>query len=177
MAETSSTREISAPFLRLVDTLSQFFANVSILILGLLVCVIFFEMIARYFFSGSTTWGTEVAFMLNGAIFLLALAYTMKLDRHVRIDILSAQFPERIRVAIEVVLYVILLVPALMIMTYGAFSQSIRYFVTEERSLSAWAPLLWPFSSVIAVGLVLLWLQTLAELLRCIARLTHRRER
>ena len=175
MGERSSGSGIIGRYLWLIDTLGHAFAFLSMVLLGVLVCITFYEMVVRYFLDGSTVWGNETAYMVNGAIFLFAAAYTLKLNRHVRIDVLSTRMPEHVRQALEAVFYLIMFLPAIGIMAYGAYAETWRNFVTEERTLSAWAPLLWPFSAVIAVSLSLLWLQAFAEFVRCVAYVASRR--
>lgn len=145
----------------------------STALLAVLVVLTCYEMVVRYFLGGSTEWGNEAAYMVNGALFLFAIAYTLQLDRHVRIDVLAVRMPRRIRLSLEAAFYVTLFLPAIAVMSYGAYSETSRNFVTGERSLSAWAPQLWPFSAVIAVSFTLLWAQAFAECLRALSRLSR----
>lgn len=83
--------------LRTVDRFSFTIAVLSmIMILGLVFSMVY-EVVARYAFNAPTIWAYDISYMLNGALFLLAAAFTLARNNHVRIDFLSVLMPVRVQ--------------------------------------------------------------------------------
>jgi len=136
-----------------------------------------YEVLARYIFGKPTFWAFELGFMLMGVHFLLAGPLTLKRNHHVRIDLLYARFSVRGRAALDLVLFVTLVLPTvwLIIERYGAFAW--RAFETGERSgQSAWNPPIWPFRFLIVAAFCVLFLQVVATCIRCIEAIAGRRD-
>lgn len=139
------------------------------LTLALIACTLF-EVFMRYFLSSPTIWAFDVAYMLNGSLFLLAVAAALQSGTHVRIDVLSSLFPSRLRSAIDAVFF---LGPGTI--TIGLLFQAslIRferaYKTGETEAVSAWGPVMWPFYSILMIGLGLLFLQCVAQGLRSLS--------
>jgi TRAP-type mannitol/chloroaromatic compound transport system permease small subunit len=137
-----------------------------------MVATMMYEIGARYAFGAPTMWAYDVTYMVNGSLFALAAGYTLKVNGHIRIDFLSSQLPERAQAAIEVAFCVGLLWPALGILLYAAFGNSLEAFATGQiEPASPWRPVIWPFYATGALGLACLLLQSVAETLRVGARL------
>jgi TRAP-type mannitol/chloroaromatic compound transport system permease small subunit len=135
-----------------------------------LIGVMMIEVFSRYVLGKPTLWAFDVAYMLNGAAFLLACGLTLRLDQHVRIDIVSQRFSPRVRRVIEVLVFTLLVAPALGFICYSAWGQFWKAWVTGEvEQVSAWRPLMWPFQLVLATGLSALWLQVIARILEPVA--------
>lgn len=160
--------------LRAVDRLSFAIAAVSmVMILGLVFSMVY-EVAARYAFNAPTIWAYDISYMLNGSLFLLAAAFTLAKNNHVRIDFLSALLPVRAQHGINAVFYVVLFLPGLGVAAIAAANAAWSTFVSGEvEAVSPWAPLIWPFNAAIAVGLIGLWLQGAAEAVRHIVGLRH----
>lgn len=130
------------------------------------------EVVARYGFNRPTVWSIDVSFMCNGAMFLLGAGYTLRMDRHVRIDVLSARMPVGAQSTINALFLLAVFIPCTAWLGWTAVGKAVAAFKTQERELSsAWGPLVWPFYGAIALGLVALVLQSLAEAIRYLARI------
>ena len=150
-----------------VDRLSFAFAVLAMAMLAGLVFAMVYEAAARYLFTAPTRWSYDVSYMLNGGLFMIAAAFTMSGNNHVRIDFLSARLPVRSQHAINAAVLVLLFLPALGATTWAAGREAWDALLTGKlEPVSPWAPKIWPFYSVIAVGLGALWLQCLAEAVR-----------
>lgn len=131
-----------------------------------LIAVTLVEVFARYALHAPTVWSYDVANGLNGAAFILAVAMTLHRDAHVRVDVLSARFPPRLRGAIERVALAGLVLPALLLLTWAAWGQFLRAWTTGELDhVSPWRPQVWPIRLLLLVGLAMLALQVLARVL------------
>ena len=125
-----------------------------------LIAVTLVEVFCRYVLVAPTLWAFDVAYMLNGAAFLLAAASTQVARQHVAIDVFSAQLPKRVQGLLQGSAFVFLVVPALGWLSYAAGTQAWSAWQTGEVDrLSAWRPEMWPFRTAVALGLTALTLQ------------------
>lgn len=153
---------LSRGILRLSEACGALAALAAII----LVLVTMYEVIARYVFKAPTLWAYDVAYMLNGAAFILACALALHKNQHVTVDILAQFFSSALKRKIEIVAFTLLLLPVLGFLCFSAWSQAWKAFVTGEiEQVSPWRPKIWPFQLVLAVGLTALWLQVLGRIL------------
>ncbi|MBM3648701.1 MAG: TRAP transporter small permease subunit [Alphaproteobacteria bacterium] len=132
-----------------------------------IIAVQIYEVIARYVFNAPTLWGSDIAYMTNGTLFLLGAAYTLRMGAHIRIDFLATRLPLRVQHAINLLFYAALFLPLLWYVGSASANKAWRaYLKGELESMSAWEPLVWPFYTGITVGLAGLGLQVLSEALR-----------
>jgi TRAP-type mannitol/chloroaromatic compound transport system permease small subunit len=126
-----------------------------------------YEVFARYVFDAPTVWAFDISYMANGAVFLLGVAYVLREDAHIRIDVLRSRLPARVNGVIQGVAYLLLLAPFFGVLSWIALSHTWRAWMRHEvETVSPWAPLMWPFYLLIAIGLVALTLQLISEGLR-----------
>jgi TRAP-type mannitol/chloroaromatic compound transport system permease small subunit len=149
---------------RLSTAVGQTFAWCILLLTG----VVVYEVFVRYVFRAPTTWGYDVSYMLYGTLFMMAGAYALSRNGHVRGDFLYRNFPPRRQAWFDLVLYVLFFFPAIfafMISGWTFFADSLRQ---NERSMfSPTGPVIWPFKFLIPVVGALLLLQGLVEVVRC----------
>ena len=155
------------PILGLIDRLSILLAFVAMGLAIVLIGTMGWEVIARYGLNRPTVWSIDISFMCNGAMFLLAAGYTLRMDRHVRIDVLSARMPAGVRNTINAIFLIGVFIPCIAWLGWTASGKAITAYRTMERELSsAWGPYIWPFYGAVALGLVALCLQAIAEAVR-----------
>ncbi len=149
---------------RLSTLVGQTFAWCILLLTG----VVVYEVFVRYVFRAPTTWGYDVSYMLYGTLFMMAGAYALSRNGHVRGDFLYRNFPPRRQAWFDLVLYVLFFFPAIfafMLSGWTFFADSLRQ---NERSMfSPTGPVIWPFKLLIPVVGLLLLLQGLVEVVRC----------
>ncbi|TKW63543.1 MAG: TRAP transporter small permease subunit [Paracoccus denitrificans] len=153
--------------LSLIDGFSALLGRISELVVILLIASMLYEVVARYVFGAPTLWAFDIAYMSTGALFVLGAAHTLRQDAHVRIDVLSSRFSPRVRGAIDGIAYLFVLCPIFAMLAKIAAERTWRAFENGEvETVSPWAPLMWPFYSVLTIGLAALALQLAAEGLR-----------
>lgn len=131
----------------------------------ILVCV--YEVAARYILNAPTIWAFDITFMLHGALFLLTGAYGLQKNVHVRIDVLSSRLPKPVQHAVNIVAYLVCFIPAMWLISDAAIRRTASAYQTSEVELaSAWGPLVWPFFLAMAVGAVIMALQSVVETIR-----------
>ena len=129
-----------------------------------------YEVFARYLFGMPTIWAYEVGYILTGAHFLLAMAFTLKSDEHIRIDIFSGHFSQKTRAVIDLLAYAVLL-PLMTWISYALFQHIAAGYLRNERSgQSAMNLPVWPFRVIFLVAFVLLTLQILVEVIKAVRR-------
>lgn len=151
--------------LAVADGIARLLLAVSMGLMLLLIGAMMYEVIARYVFGSSTVWAADISYMVNGTMFMFAAAYAVVHDDHVRVDVLSSRLPVGLRQAIRCLFNAVLLV-VLAVILKSSFDAAWKLFVSQERTLSAWEVVAWPFYAAITVGFTGLVLQTAAEVLR-----------
>lgn len=153
-----------------IDRLSWLSARLAEWVVVILILSMVYEVVARYVFNAPTQWAFDIAYMSTGAIFVLGGAWTLRQDAHVRVDLFSARMPPRLAQAVDGVVFLFLLAPVFGAFAWTAIGRAWEAWVRQEvEMVSPWAPLMWPFYSILALGLALLALQLLAEGLRALA--------
>jgi len=155
-----------------IEGLTEGIGGLAALVIIPLVLATCYEVFARYVFGAPTIWAFELGYILTGVHFLLGGAITLKRQGHVRIDLIYDQLSVRKRALIDLVLYVALVLPALSLIFLRLTDYATEsYFSGESTGQSAWNPPIWPFRAIIAVSFLLLTLQVVAEILKCLRKL------
>lgn len=156
--------------LKIVDALSTWCARLAIVSAALMTIAMSYEVAARYLFSRPTVWAFDISYMSNGAVFLLGIAWVLKENAHIRIDVIKNRLPPRLDAWIQSFVYILLLSPIFGFLTYAAAKTTWRAWIRNEvETVSPWAPLMWPFYTLILIGLAAMTLQLLAEGIRLLA--------
>jgi TRAP-type mannitol/chloroaromatic compound transport system permease small subunit len=137
-----------------------------------------YDVGARYLFNAPTQWAYEVGYMMMGTHALLGLAYTLREGSHVRIDAFSQMFSQGTKAVVDLIGYIVFLLPCLVWMTWSLWGYwTNSYHINELSGQSAWNPVIWPFKLVFFVAFVLLVLQILAEIIKAVLYLRGQRAR
>jgi TRAP-type mannitol/chloroaromatic compound transport system permease small subunit len=137
-----------------------------------LISVIVWEVIARTVFNEATIWAIEVATMLGLAISAMGLAYTLRHQGHVRIDVIYMHLSPRGKAIIDVLLTLIAFFPVAGVLTYLAGSQTLYSLKMHEKLIETyWYPPATPIRAVLFLGLFLFALQGVADFIRYLYRL------
>jgi TRAP-type mannitol/chloroaromatic compound transport system permease small subunit len=137
-----------------------------------------YEVFSRYVLDAPTLWAYELGYMVMGAHFLIGLAYTLREGAHVRVDFLYAHVSRKKQAMIDAFAYVVLVLPLAAWLTLGlAEKVALAYESHERTGMSAFNPVIWPFRAVLCAAFALLFLQALAELIRCYQVLADRETR
>jgi TRAP-type mannitol/chloroaromatic compound transport system permease small subunit len=160
--------------IRLIEKLTGSVGVIAALTLVPLILATCYEVFARYVFGAPTIWAYEVGYFLTGTHFLLGLAFTLKSNEHIRIDIFSGHFRARTRAIIDLLGYAVTL-PLTIWISYALFQHLAQGYLRNERSgQSAMNMPVWPFRVVFLVAFTLLALQILAEVIKAARRLRER---
>ncbi|MCP5151934.1 MAG: TRAP transporter small permease subunit [Ectothiorhodospiraceae bacterium] len=153
--------------LPLGDRLGGGLAVVAMVMIVALIGVMIFEVVSRRFLDAPTIWANDITYMTNGTLFLIGAAYTLRRNAHVRIDFFSSRFSVRVQHLINLVFYLGLFLPALTLTAYNCVAKAHRAFERGTlENMSTWEPVIWPFLTGIALGVVGLAVQVFLESVR-----------
>jgi TRAP-type mannitol/chloroaromatic compound transport system permease small subunit len=124
---------------------------------------------SRKLFDLASNASLELQWYLFGAAFLLAAAWTLQRGEHIRIDIVSAALPERVRDWIDLVGHVLMLLPFSILMIVETTPFVLDSFRLREVSTSYGGLIVWPAKALILAGFLLLFVQGLSEIVKRIA--------
>jgi TRAP-type mannitol/chloroaromatic compound transport system permease small subunit len=156
-------------FAGVVDAISGFFGRVAA-VLVLLACLISAgNATSRYLFSLSSNAWLEIQWQLFAGIFLLGAANVLRLNEHVRVDLLYGSRSPRGKAWTDVIGIIFFLLPAMGTLAFFSWEFFLTSFRSGEHSSNAGGTLLWPVKLLLPVGLGLLMLQAVAELIKRVA--------
>ena len=169
MASLSSVPMSARRLLRAVDHVSYWSGKAfAWLIVGLtlVVCV---EVFKRYILNAPTAWIFDLNSMFYGTLFMMGGAYTLAAGGHVRADFVYIYMRPRAQAALDLALYVLFFIPGILGLIYAGYDYAaLSWRIGEHSTVTAEGPPVYQFKSVIPVAGVLVILQGLAEIVRCI---------
>jgi TRAP-type mannitol/chloroaromatic compound transport system permease small subunit len=128
-----------------------------------------YEVFVRYMLDDPTSWAFDVSYLMYGAVFYMAGAYTLSRGGHVRADMFYRLWSERTQAMVELVLYIIFFFPGILALVYAGWGYGTESLRLREVSVNSPAGVpIWPLKMMIPVGGALMALQGLAEVLRCV---------
>jgi TRAP-type mannitol/chloroaromatic compound transport system permease small subunit len=128
-------------------------------------------VIRKVFDISSNAW-LEMQWYLYGAVFLLAAAYTLQRNGHVRIDVVSSRLTERTREWIDLFCHIVMLLPLVLVMIWLGVPYVIESYQGNEGSPNAGGLTVWPSKAFVLAGFVLLLFQAISEIIKRIGFLT-----
>jgi TRAP-type mannitol/chloroaromatic compound transport system permease small subunit len=156
-------------FISAVDRLNTAIGKLFGWCIVLLTIAVCYEVVSRYAFGAPTWWAFDVSWMLYGALFMMAGAYTLARNGHVRGDFLYRQWPETTQAKIDLVLYVVFFFPGIISLVYAGWKFAhFSWLINEKSPFSPDGIIIWPVKMLIPVTGFLMTLQGLAEVFRCI---------
>lgn len=128
-----------------------------------------YEVFVRYVLNNPTIWAYDLSYNMYGALFVMAGAYTLSRNAHVRGDVIYRMWPPRTQATIDLLLYFLFFYPGVLALTFAGFryaGESWRY-----HEVSVYSPSdipIYPLKTLIPIAGATLLLQGLAEVFRCI---------
>jgi TRAP-type mannitol/chloroaromatic compound transport system permease small subunit len=152
-----------------VDKLSTKIGQLCAWAIVVLTLLIGWEVFSRYVLTNPHPWVMDASNMLYGLLFMMAGAYTLSKNGHVRGDVLYGFFEARTQAFFDLILYLLFFIGGIVAMVYAGWD----FFQTslaqnEHSSIAADGPPIYPFKAVIPIAGALLLLQGFVEIIRCI---------
>ena len=128
-----------------------------------------YEVFVRYVLSNPTTWAYDISYNMYGALFIMAGAYTLSRNAHVRGDVIYRLWPPRAQATIDLLLYIIFFFPGVLALTIAGYRYAGESWHYHEVSVYSPTDIpIYPLKTLIPVAGATLLLQGLAEVFRCI---------
>lgn len=158
-------------FVRYVDATSTVVGKFSQYLVFAMMGVLLYESISRTLFNRPHIWVVEIAQFTMAAYYLLGGGYSLLLHGHVRMDLLYGRWSLRKRAVMDLITSVVLIF-YLVLLLYGAIS-SIEYALRYGQvNYTSWAPPLAPIKIIMAIGILLMLLQSIAFFVKDLATAT-----
>jgi TRAP-type mannitol/chloroaromatic compound transport system permease small subunit len=133
-----------------------------------LTCLIAWEVFSRYVLNTPHDWALDVQIQMYGTLFMLAGAYTLAKNGHVRGDVLYGFFEPRTQAWVDLVLYVLFFLPGIVALTWAGWTFAQESIAIRESTFSATPLPLYPFKFMVPVAGFMLLLQGIVEIVRCV---------
>ena len=125
----------------------------------------------RYAFDMWSNAWLEVQWYLFAGIVMFGASYTLRLNEHVRVDILYTHMSERAKLWLDLVGALLFLIPACLLIAWLSWPFFHESWAIQEMSTNAGGLLRWPVKILIPAGFVLLALQAVSEIIKRAATL------
>lgn len=123
----------------------------------------------RYGFNYSSNAFLEIQWYLFAGAVMLGASQVLRLNEHVRVDVLYSHYPTRVKVWVDLLGLLCFLLPVMAMMVYLAWPMFVGMYVSGEMSNNAGGLIRWPVMLTIPLGFALLVLQGLSELVKRVA--------
>jgi TRAP-type mannitol/chloroaromatic compound transport system permease small subunit len=156
-------------FLHAIDGISTWLGKAAAwLIIGLML-VVCAEVFKRYVLNAPTAWIFDASNMFYGSLFMLAGAYTLAQNAHVRGDFLYSSMQPRTQASLDLVLYIVFFLPGIAALAYAGYDYAaLSWRINEHSNVTAEGPPIYHFKAVIPIAGGLVLLQGFAEIVRCV---------
>jgi TRAP-type mannitol/chloroaromatic compound transport system permease small subunit len=128
-----------------------------------------YEVFMRYVLRAPTVWAFDISYIMYGALFMMAGAYTLSRNGHVRGDVISRLLPMRVQAGLDLVLYVLFFFPGMLALLFFGLPYAQNSWRYSEVSIYSPAGVpVYPLKALIPLAAVFLLLQGIAEVIHCV---------
>ena len=151
------------------DKVSTFVGHCFSFLIIALTLLITWEVFSRYALDAPHAWAFDVMIMLYGTLFMMAGAYTLSVNGHVRGDVLYGFFRPRTQATIDLILYAVFFIPGVVALVWaGYYYAADSWRIDEHSNITAEGPPIYPFKTIIPFAGGILLLQGIVEIVRCL---------
>ena len=152
-----------------IDKVSTWVGQFFSWLILLLTLMISWEVFSRYFLDNPHAWAFDVMSMMYGSLFMMAGAYTLSKNGHVRGDVLYGFFPPRLQAWFDLILYFLFFIPGVFALAYAGYGFAAdSWAINEHSNVTANGPPVYPFKTILPIAGAFLLAQGLVEIVRCI---------
>jgi TRAP-type mannitol/chloroaromatic compound transport system permease small subunit len=155
--------------LLLVDGVSTWVGKAFSWLIVALTLLISWEVFSRYALDHPHAWAFDVMIMLYGTLFMMAGAYTLAKNGHVRGDVLYGFFPPRLQAGLDLALYLLFFIPGVLAFVWAGYTYAAEsWAINEHSNITADGPAVYPFKTVIPLAGAFILMQGIVEIIRCV---------
>jgi TRAP-type mannitol/chloroaromatic compound transport system permease small subunit len=155
--------------LLLIDKISTWIGQFFSWLIVALTLMISWEVFSRYVLDSPHPWAFDVMSMMYGTLFMMAGAYTLSKNGHVRGDVLYGFFPPRLQAWLDLILYLLFFIPGVVALAWAGYGFAAdSWAISEHSNVTANGPPVYPFKTILPLAGAFLLAQGLVEIVRCI---------
>lgn len=152
-----------------IDKVSTFVGHTFSWLIISLTFMITWEVVSRYAFDNPHPWAFDVMIMMYGSLFMMAGAYTLSKNGHVRGDVLYGFFSPRVQASLDLLLYFLFFIPGVFALAWAGYNfAGDSWAINEHSNVTADGPPVYPFKMVLPLAGAFLLLQGVVEIIRCV---------
>ncbi len=152
-----------------IDKVSTFVGRAfSWFIVGLTL-FISWEVFSRYALDTPHAWAFDAMIMMYGTLFMMAGAYTLSQNGHVRGDVIYGFFSPRAQAGVDLTLYIVFFIPGVIALVWAGYTYAAEsWTINEHSNITSEGPPVYPFKTVIPLAGAFVLVQGIVEIIRCI---------
>ena len=152
-----------------IDSLSTWVGKAFAWCILVLTFATSYEVFVRYVLRAPTVWAFDMSYIMYGSLFMMAGAYTLSRNGHVRGDVFYRLWPARVQAGVELVLYFLFFFPGVIALVYAGSKYAAESWSYNEVSVFSPANIpVYPLKFILPIAAFFVLLQGIAEVLRCI---------
>ncbi|MEK9896125.1 MAG: TRAP transporter small permease subunit, partial [Burkholderiaceae bacterium] len=127
--------------------------------------ILVLSFVTRNIINLPLIWIIEMAQFIMTGYYLMGGAYSMLDDQHVRMDLVYGNFSEKNKARMDLFTSIFLLF-YLIVLLIGSYNSVVYTLETNKKLFTAWAPYVWPISTIMFLGILLMLLQTISTMFK-----------
>ena len=152
-----------------IDKISTFVGQAFSWLIVTLTFMISWEVFSRYVLDRPHAWAFDAMIMQYGTLFMMAGAYTLAKNGHVRGDVLYSFFMPRTQATIDLILFILFFIPGVFALTYAGYAFAAEsWHMLEHSSITSEGPPIYPFKTMMPLAGAFLLVQGIIEIIRCV---------
>ena len=156
-------------FLLAIDRISTVIGQTFSWFIVALTLMSSWEVFSRYVLDAPHPWAFDVMIMMYGTVFMMAGAYTLSKNGHVRGDVLYGFFPPRLQAGLDLTLYILFFVPGVFALAWAGYHfAGESWAINEHSNVTADGPPVYPFKTILPLAGGFLLMQGVVEIIRCV---------
>ena len=151
---------------RAIDALNEKTGLYSSYLILPLIGVVIYEVFMRYVFNAPTSWAFELTVFFYGMHYMLGLGDAHRTNTHVCIDIFEARMQPKNRTILRIITNLVLFMPVMGCIAIWSVKYAATSWAQWEQASSSWAPAVYPYKTIMAIGFILFFLAGVSKLLQ-----------
>ena len=156
-------------YVKFIDNITSITGKITMYTVFLMMGILVLSFVTRNIINLPLIWIIEMAQFIMTGYYLMGGAYSMLDDQHVRMDLVYGNFSEKNKARMDLFTSVFLFF-YLVVLLIGSYNSLIYTLETNKRLFTAWAPYVWPISSIMFLGISLMLLQTISTMFKDYAK-------
>ena len=156
-------------YVKFIDNITSITGKITMYTVFLMMGILVLSFVTRNIINLPLIWIIEMAQFIMTGYYLMGGAYSMLDDQHVRMDLVYGNFSEKNKARMDLFTSIFLLF-YLIVLLIGSYNSLVYTLETNKKLFTAWAPYVWPISTIMFLGILLMLLQTISTMFKDYAK-------